>query len=243
MAHGEALDVDLVQHRVRVPAPGPVAVLPAERRVHDQAPGHVPGGVQACSARRGRRRPGRAPRARTRPCRPPPWRRGRAAAWPGCTAGPGPGPTGRRRGTRRTAPGRRPARTRARCRRRFPAAGSGFRCLPHRTGTSVTPLATLEASAKFVPAMPRCSPGVAPSGNGRPGSAWAAHGGGRPGPPPPRWLGYWSWLGLCWPGRAGRLRRPGPRRGGAGSGRRPGRSIRSGGRRRSRRRCRRGSTR
>ena len=46
MAHGEALDVDLVQDRVRVAVPGPLIVLPAERRVHDQAPGHVPGGVQ-----------------------------------------------------------------------------------------------------------------------------------------------------------------------------------------------------
>ena len=47
VAHGEALDVDLVHHRVRVPVPGAFAVLPAESRVHDQAPGHVPGGVQA----------------------------------------------------------------------------------------------------------------------------------------------------------------------------------------------------
>jgi hypothetical protein len=35
----------------------------------------------------------------------------------------------------------------------------------------VTLLATLEAIAKSVPAMPRCSPGVSPSGNGSPGSA------------------------------------------------------------------------
>ena len=47
VAHGEALDVDLVQDRVRVAVPGPLVVLPAERRVDDQAPGHVPGGVQA----------------------------------------------------------------------------------------------------------------------------------------------------------------------------------------------------
>ena len=46
VAHGEALDVDLVQHGVRVPVPGALAVLPAECRVHDQAPGHVAGGVQ-----------------------------------------------------------------------------------------------------------------------------------------------------------------------------------------------------
>ena len=42
----------------------------------------------------------------------------------------------------------------------------------------VTLPATLEASAKLVPAMPRCSPGVAPSGNGLPGSAAAAWAGG-----------------------------------------------------------------
>ena len=46
MAHGEALDMHLVDHRVRVPVPGPVAILPVECRVDDQAPGHVPGGVQ-----------------------------------------------------------------------------------------------------------------------------------------------------------------------------------------------------
>ena len=46
MAHGEALDVDLVHDRVCVPVPRAVAVLPAERRVGDQAPRHVPGGVQ-----------------------------------------------------------------------------------------------------------------------------------------------------------------------------------------------------
>ena len=46
MAHGEALDVDLVDHRVRVPVPGPVAVLPVEGRVHDQAPRHVRRGVE-----------------------------------------------------------------------------------------------------------------------------------------------------------------------------------------------------
>ena len=34
----------------------------------------------------------------------------------------------------------------------------------------VTPSATLEAIAKFVPAMPRRVPGVAPNGNGLPGS-------------------------------------------------------------------------
>ena len=40
----------------------------------------------------------------------------------------------------------------------------------------MTPSATLEAIAKFVPAMPACWPGVAPKGNGLPGSAamvWA----------------------------------------------------------------------
>ncbi len=36
---------------------------------------------------------------------------------------------------------------------------------------SVTPSATDEAIAKFVPVTPACSPGVAPSGNGRPGRA------------------------------------------------------------------------
>ena len=46
MAHGEALDVHLVDHRVRIPVPGPVAVLPVERRVHDQAPWHVRRGVE-----------------------------------------------------------------------------------------------------------------------------------------------------------------------------------------------------
>ena len=47
VAHGEALDVDLVDDRVRVAVPGPVAVLPAERGV--ARPG---------SAARARRSPG-----------------------------------------------------------------------------------------------------------------------------------------------------------------------------------------
>ena len=64
VAHGEALDVDLVHHGVRVPVPGALAVLPAE------LPGPPPGsGARArrspgCSAWRGRLRPGRAPPAR-----------------------------------------------------------------------------------------------------------------------------------------------------------------------------------
>ena len=41
MAHGEALDMDLVDDRVRVAVPGAVVILPAECRVHDQAPGHI----------------------------------------------------------------------------------------------------------------------------------------------------------------------------------------------------------
>ena len=52
VAHGEALDVDLVDDRVRVAVPGPFVVLPAERGVDDQAPLYVPGGVQG--ARLGR---------------------------------------------------------------------------------------------------------------------------------------------------------------------------------------------
>ena len=39
---------------------------------------------------------------------------------------------------------------------------------------NVTLSATLEAIAKFVPATPSCSPGVAPSGKGLPGRVTAA---------------------------------------------------------------------
>ena len=46
VAHGEALDVDFVDDRVRVAVPGPLIVVPAELRVDNQAAGHVPGGVQ-----------------------------------------------------------------------------------------------------------------------------------------------------------------------------------------------------
>ena len=52
----------------------------------------------------------------------------------------------------------------------------GFRACPIEQAQGLS--ATLEAIAKLVPAMPSCSPGVAPSGNGLPGSAWAARGSG-----------------------------------------------------------------
>ena len=44
VAHGEALDVDLVDDRVRVAVPGPVVVLPAERRCRR------PGSAARCAA-------------------------------------------------------------------------------------------------------------------------------------------------------------------------------------------------
>ena len=47
VAHGEALDMNLVQDRVRGAVPGQVLVLPGVPGVHDQAPRHVRGGVQA----------------------------------------------------------------------------------------------------------------------------------------------------------------------------------------------------
>ena len=49
---------------------------------------------------------------------------------------PGPDPRGHRRGTRKPVPGRRPARTHARHRRRYPAAGSGFPRRLRRAGTT-----------------------------------------------------------------------------------------------------------
>ena len=83
----------------------------------------------ARSARRGRRRRGRAPPARTGPRRRSPGRTGRAAAWPGCTAGRGPGRTGRWPGSRRPGRARRRARTRARPRRRVRQRDPGLRAV------------------------------------------------------------------------------------------------------------------
>ena len=108
--------------------------------------------------------------------------------------------------------------------------------------------ATGEAIAKFVPATPARWPGVAPSGNGLPGSAAGvrASGATRAAGTAPAVVAVVCVLVISAPPcscHARRLRWPGPRRGGAGSRRRSARSSRSGGRRRSRRRCRRGSTR
>ena len=57
--HGEALDVHLVDDRVRVRTPGPGGVVPTERLVHDQAAWHMPGRVQR--ARRSGVAAGRVP--------------------------------------------------------------------------------------------------------------------------------------------------------------------------------------
>ena len=46
VTHGEALDVYLVDDRVRIRAPGPGAVAPAERIVDHQAARHVPRRIQ-----------------------------------------------------------------------------------------------------------------------------------------------------------------------------------------------------
>src|SRR6266704_4442989 len=79
---------------------------------------------------------------------------------------------------------------------------------------NVTLSATVEASAKFVPAIPRRSPGVAPSGNGVPGRApvLGACGAARPaGTVPAAVVAVWL-LVIAGPfllGRAGRLRVPG----------------------------------
>ena len=53
VAHGEALDVDLVHDGVRGAVPDPVVVLPAELRVGDQAPWDVRRGVQGAWPGRG----------------------------------------------------------------------------------------------------------------------------------------------------------------------------------------------
>src|SRR5215831_19821013 len=64
---------------------------------------------------------------------------------------------------------------------------------------NVTLSASAEAIAKFVPVTPSCSPGVAPSGNGVPGSAPVAPESGAPGRRgrcQPRWCVCWSLLCL-----------------------------------------------
>ena len=135
VAHGEALDVDLVHHRVRVPVPGAFVVLPAERRVGDQAPGHVPGGVQGgrlagvgCVLAEHLRPEG--DRSADRLGVGVEQQLGRVAPQaPGRVPGAAdPVPVGLARADARHE-------AHARCRRRYRSAGSGFRCRPHRTGT------------------------------------------------------------------------------------------------------------
>ncbi len=93
---------------------GRPVVAPVEERADDDAP------WARAAALSSSLRPSGSPKsvgeARPRPSRRrrrSPWRRGRAAAWPGCSAGPRRGPTGRGPGSRSAGRGRRRAGSRA----------------------------------------------------------------------------------------------------------------------------------
>ena len=248
VAHGEALDVDFVDDRVGVQAPGPLVVVPGELRVHDQAAGHVPGGVQG--ARLGR--VGRVLAEHLGPERDRPGHRlgvgveqqlGRVAPQapvrvPGAAD---PVPVGL---ARADAGHERMPDVGVIIRDRDLGFGAG-RVEQAQRDTIGDGRGDREVRARHCPAR---SPGVAPSGNGQPGSAVPGRASGAvraAGTAPAAVAALLVVIAvppvlLC---RAGRLPPTGPRRGGAGSHQRSGRSSRSGGRRRSRRRCRRGSTR
>ena len=83
---GQALDVRLVDDGLVVRGLGRAVACPVEERVDDDRLHHVRRAVVVVEPLAGRRTGSRtAPRPSR--CRPrPPWRTGRAAAWPGCTA-------------------------------------------------------------------------------------------------------------------------------------------------------------
>ena len=103
MRPGQALDVRLVDHGLVVRGARRPVVVPVEERVDHHRARHVRRGVGVVDAgpdgRTGRRT--RAGPSRPRPRSP--WRRGRAAAWAGCSGAPRPGRTGRARGSRSAA--------------------------------------------------------------------------------------------------------------------------------------------
>ena len=246
MAHGEALDVDLVQDRVRVAVPGAFVILPAEIRVHDQAPGHVRRGVQAARFAR----VGDVLAEHLRPERDRSADRLRVGVEQqlGRVAPQAPGRVPRPADAVPVGLPRADSRH-----ERMPDIGVvipqrdlGFRaCLIEQAQGDAGGDAggDREVRARHAQALAGRGAKRERLAGERDGGAGIRGGaGGRDSPGRRRGLA----TGHCWAfllGRAGRLRGPGPRRAGAGSGRRSGRSSRSGGRRRSRRRCRRGSTR
>ena len=158
---GEALDVQLVDDRVGERRGGRAVVAPGEgaaqttRARHERRRVGGSGGRDRPARRRGRPGPS-APRRR--------WRghRGRAGAWPGCSAAPPRGPRGRARGSRSAALRRRPARSPPR--RSPPRLRSGEPLL--RAGlveeAEVHPLGDAAEHGEVVPARRR-----APRGAGR----------------------------------------------------------------------------
>ena len=245
MAHGEALDVDLVQDRVRVAVPGPLIVLPGELRVCDQALGHMPGGVQAARlAGVGRVLAeyfrAERDRAADRLGVGIEQQLGRVAPQaPGRVPGPAdPVPVG------------------------LPRADAGHEGMPDvgvvigqrdlGFGAGLIEQAQRDArgdaggerEVRARQAQPLAGRGAQreqAAGQRRGAAIGGDRGAGTVPAPVVVWLLVTA--GPSFPGRAGHPRGRVPRRGGAGSRRRSGRSTRSGGRRRSRRRCRRGSTR
>ena len=122
---GEALDVGLVDDRLRLGHVRAGVVAPVEIVGHDDRARHVGGAVALLHAQRVPTARGRgwsrSSAARRR------WRghRDRAAACAGCSAVPTPGPRARGRGSHSAGPGPRPAGSRARCSRSSAAARRG----------------------------------------------------------------------------------------------------------------------
>ncbi len=130
---GEAADMGLVDHRVRVRRPGRAVVAPVEERVGDHAQHGVAGAVRRGGPVRGR---ARTARGGCRSARPRHGRTGRAAASSGCSGGRGPAARGRAPGSRNAGRGRHPAGRRATRSRRPRAAGRGPRCRRRRPGSA-----------------------------------------------------------------------------------------------------------
>ena len=136
MQLGEPLDVGLVDQRLGVRRVGPAVALPVEERVDDDAEHHVRPGVVVVAASRGRRSRSRTATGPSRCRRRSPWRRGRAAACSGCSAGPSAGRRCRAPGSRSAGPAAPTAGSSARRTRRPRSSSPGSRCARRRTDTA-----------------------------------------------------------------------------------------------------------
>ena len=137
VAHRHALDVRLVDHRLVVGDAQRPVVGPVEERVDHHRASWRTGAESASLNERRVAEPVGEQRLVPRRCaRRSPWRTGRAAAWPGCSAARPPGRTGRAPGSRSAARARPGAGSRARPARRARAGRPASPCRRRRTGTA-----------------------------------------------------------------------------------------------------------